>query len=158
MHLVVGLSGCPAAIGAYRAPDTYGFDIGGQSATRTPATVAQQIRVLNRTFDTWRLSVSTNTFNVDAKIYNAPHVGALRRIQRPDGISFLTNVVDEQNGDATPRSVELELRVAAVHGILAITMRRVTSKPDSWYCSTSSISLPPEAAADLVPRELFPTH
>jgi hypothetical protein len=94
-------------------------------------------------------SVSTKSFNMETQIYDAPNVGILRRIERPDGISFLTNVLHEQNGVACPGSVEVELQLTTHRGTLAITMRRVARKPDSWHCSTSTIHLPPDAAADL---------
>lgn len=93
--------------------------------------------------------MSTNTYNVDYKIYDVPNVGILRRIKRPDGVSLLTTVVHQQKGDECPGSVEVELRLTAHCGTLAIIMRKVASKPDSWHCSTSTIHLPPDAAADL---------
>ena len=44
----------------------------------------------------------------------------------------------------------VELRLTNQHGTIVITMRRVARKPDSWYCSTSTIRLPPDAATDLI--------
>jgi len=58
-------------------------------------------------------------------------------------------VLEEAVGDADPVSVGVELQLTSQRGSLAITMRRVASRPDSWYCSTSTIHLPPDAAADL---------
>lgn len=93
--------------------------------------------------------MSNKTFKTDTKIYNVPNGGTLRRTKRPDGISFLTQVSQWQSGEACQASVEVELLLTNHHGTLAIAMRRVTSKPNSWYCNTSRIHLPPRAAADL---------
>ena len=93
--------------------------------------------------------MSNKTVNTDTKIYNVPNGSILRRTKRPDGISFLTHVSQEQSGEACQVSVEVELLLTNYHGMLAIAMRRITRKPNSWFCNTSRIHLPPQAAADL---------
>jgi hypothetical protein len=93
--------------------------------------------------------VSNKTLKTDSKIYNVPDGGILRRTRRPDGISFLTRVSQEQNEDPCQASVEVELRLTKHHGAFALTMRRVCRRPDSWFCNTSTICLPSQAAAEL---------
>jgi hypothetical protein len=97
----------------------------------------------------WRYAVSRNALKPDSKIYDVPNVGTLRRIRRPDGISFLTVVARAQNGGAGAGSVEVELRLLRQRGIIALTLRRIVRTPESWHCGTSTIHLPPAAAADL---------
>ena len=84
------------------------------------------------------------------KIYVAPDEGELRRIRRPDGISFTTTTFQEGESDKLPVSIATELQFTNRHGTLLITMRRVARRPDSWYCTTVSIRLPPTAATDLI--------
>ncbi len=93
--------------------------------------------------------MSTNPFDIEPKIYNAQNVLDLRRVNRVDGTSFMSCILDEQTGDADPVSVGVELRLTNQRGNIVITMRRVARKSDSWHCSTSTILLPPDAAADL---------
>ena len=92
--------------------------------------------------------MSTDPSDAELKIYSVPsNVLDLRRIQRSDGISFMTCFLNEESGDAP--SVGVELRLTNNNGTIAITMRRVASTPESWHCTTSTIHLPPDAAADL---------
>ena len=80
--------------------------------------------------------MGTKRFTLKTKVYGAPDVGELRRIKRPDGISFMRSSLEEHETGAKPVSVEVELLVTKQHGTLLITMRRVARPPDSWYCST----------------------
>ena len=94
--------------------------------------------------------MSTKRFALKTKIYDVPEGSELRRIRRPDGISFVTSFLLQLESEARPVSVEVDLRVTIQRGTLLITMRRIARRPDSWYCSTSSINLPPRAATDLI--------
>lgn len=93
--------------------------------------------------------MGTKRSALKTKSYDAPDLGELRRIRRPDGISFTTSFREHET-DAGPVSIEVELRVAIQHGTVMITMRRVARRPASWHCSTSSIRLPRRAANDLI--------
>jgi hypothetical protein len=90
----------------------------------------------------------SNTFLDDVKTYGAPAGVRLRRIRRLDHISFLASVVDKKHGYRTLAEVELQLTWH--QGVLEITMRRVVSKRDSWFCNTSTIQLPAQAIAELI--------
>ena len=89
-------------------------------------------------------------FPLKTKIYDVPDVGELRRIRRSDGISFTTALIHERESDKLPVSIDIELQLTRQHGNLLVTMRRIARRPDSWYCTTSSIRLPPRAAIDLI--------
>ena len=69
--------------------------------------------------------MGTKRFASKTKIYIVPDVGELRRIRRPDGISFMTSCLQEHQGDARPVSVEVEFLVTNRHGTLLISMRRI---------------------------------
>ena len=94
--------------------------------------------------------MATKRCPLKTKIYVAADGGELRRIRRLDGISFATTIIQEGASDKFPVSLAVELQVTNQHGTLLITMRRIARRPDSWYCSTSSIRLPPRAATDLI--------
>lgn len=92
--------------------------------------------------------MATKRFPSKTKIYLAPDEGELRRVRRPDGISFTTTTVQEGESDKLPVSIAIELQFTHHRGTLLITMRRIARRPDSWYCNTASIRLPPRAATD----------
>lgn len=94
--------------------------------------------------------MATKRFPLRTKIYAAPDGGELRRMRRPDGITFATTTTQEGESDQPPVSLAVELQLTNENGNLLISMRRLARRPDSWYCTTSSIRLPPRAAADLV--------
>ena len=94
--------------------------------------------------------MATKRFPLKTKIYDAPDGGVLRRMRRPDGIAFATTITQEGESDKLPVSLAVELQLTSQHGNLLITMRRIACRPDSWYCTTSSIRLPPRAATDLI--------
>lgn len=118
-------------------------------ATSGATTVAQQIRVLDLHLTSGIYPVTANSFDIEPKIYDALDMLDLRRVQRVDGTSFMSCFLDKLEPDEPPVAVGVELRLSNQRGCIAITMRRVASKPDSWYCSSSTIHLPPDAAADL---------
>lgn len=90
------------------------------------------------------------TKRLKTKIYKAPGLGELRRMRCPSGVSFKTASLQELEKDSRPVSVEVELIVTNQPGMLLITMRKVARRPDSWYCSSASLLLPPRAATDLI--------
>lgn len=94
--------------------------------------------------------MATKRYPIKIKIYDAPDGGALRRMRRPDGITFATTITQEGESDKLPVSLAVELQLTHQHGTLLITLRRIARRPDSWYCNSSTIRLPPRAAADLV--------
>lgn len=94
--------------------------------------------------------MATKRFPPKTKIFVAPDGGELRRTRGPDGISFATTIVQEGASDKFPVSLAVELQVTNQHGTLLITMRRIARRPDSWFCNSSSIRLPPRAATDLI--------
>ncbi len=85
----------------------------------------------------------------EPKIYVAPDVGDLRRIEHLDGISFMTCFLEQKN-DENPVSVGVDLHVENDNGNVLLTMRRVAAMPDGMQCVTAAMRLTPEAAADLV--------
>lgn len=94
--------------------------------------------------------MASKRFPLETKIYVTPDESELRLIRRPDGISFGTTIAQEGDTENRPGTIAVELHLTNQLGTLLITMRRVARKPDSWYCTTSSIRLPPRAATDLV--------
>jgi hypothetical protein len=85
----------------------------------------------------------------EPKIYNSPGVGDLRRVDHPDGVSFMTYFL-ERHEDENPISVGVDLSVANDKGNVSLTMRRVAAKPEGMECTTTAIRLTPEAARDLI--------
>lgn len=94
--------------------------------------------------------MAPNRFPSKTKIYVAPDGSELRRTRRPDGIAFATTITQVSENDKRPVSQTVELQMTNENGNLLISMRRIARRPDSWFCSTSSIHLPPRAVADLV--------
>ena len=94
--------------------------------------------------------MATKRFPLRTKIYIAPDGGELRRTRRPDGIAFATTITQVGEDDKPPVSRTVELQMTNDNGNLLICMRRIARRPDSWFCNTSTIRLPPRAAADLV--------
>lgn len=94
--------------------------------------------------------MTTKRFSLRTKLYVESNGGELRRIRRRDGFSFTTTTVPKGKSDKHSVSIATDLQFTSQYGTLLITMRKTALRANSWHCTTSTISLSPHAADDLI--------